>query len=123
MILAVITIGTVMLMPGILNRNNHHRGPRLNCTNRLKQVGLAFKLWAIDHTDQFPSQISTNAGGTRELLNGVFAHFRVISNELSTPKVLLCPADLKRSSATSFAALQNPNISYFVGVDAVATNE
>jgi prepilin-type N-terminal cleavage/methylation domain-containing protein len=98
---------------------------RISCVNQVKQVGLAFKSWAIDHTDQFPMQISTNAGGTRELANGpsVSVHFRVISNELSTPKLLVCPADLKRSSATGFSALQNINISYFVGVDALTTNE
>ena len=47
----------------------------------------------------------------------VFRHFRAMSNELSTPKVLVCPADT-RTAARSFAALSNVNISYFVGLDA-----
>ena len=50
----------------------------------------------------------------------VFWHFRAMSNELSTPKVLVCPADT-RSAAPTFAVLNNFNISYFVGADATDT--
>ena len=50
----------------------------------------------------------------------VFRHFRAMSNELSTPKVLVCQAD-NRSAAPTFAVLNNFNISYFVGADATDT--
>jgi len=47
----------------------------------------------------------------------VYPHFRVMSNELSTPKVLLCPNDEKRSYATNFDVdLTDRNLSYFVNV-------
>jgi hypothetical protein len=46
-----------------------------------------------------------------------------MSNELNTPKVLVCPADTERSAATNFGRdLINGRISYFVGVDATQTN-
>jgi prepilin-type processing-associated H-X9-DG protein len=48
--------------------------------------------------------------------------FQVMSNELSTPKILVCPNDTKRNSATNFTHLSRDNISYFVGVDATETN-
>ena len=52
----------------------------------------------------------------------VYPHFQVMSNELSTPKVLLCPNDVKRSYATNFdIGLSDKNLSYFVNV--VATTE
>lgn len=102
-----------------------HGGCRINCTNNLKQTGLAFKTWSIDNQDRFPMQVSTNQGGTMELTNGplAFAHFQVMSNELSTPKVLLCPMESKRVWATNFeAGFSNTNLSYFAGLDAMDTN-
>jgi prepilin-type processing-associated H-X9-DG protein len=42
-----------------------------------------------------------------------------MSNELSTPKVLVCPADNSRAVATNFSNdFNNGKISYFVGLDA-----
>jgi prepilin-type processing-associated H-X9-DG protein len=52
----------------------------------------------------------------------VAACFRVMSNELGTSKILLCPADTRRVWATNFSAdFDNSHISYFVGLD--ITNE
>ncbi len=67
--------------------------------------------------------VSTNKGGTMEFVTGAdtFRHFQVMSNELSTPKILACPADT-RIAAASFVHLKNQNISYFVGLDAEDTN-
>jgi len=79
-------------------------------------------------------QVSTNEGGSREWIGGpnAFRHFEVMSNELNTPKLLVCPADQKsRVVANSFGATaasgrvpftSNSNLSYFVGVDATETN-
>jgi len=42
-----------------------------------------------------------------------------MSNELTTPKILICTADTNRSAATNFSSdFGNKNVSYFVGVDA-----
>jgi prepilin-type processing-associated H-X9-DG protein len=46
------------------------------------------------------------------------AVFRVISNELSTTKILLCPEDPDRTFATNWNNLNGSNISYFVSVNA-----
>jgi len=40
---------------------------------------------------------------------------------LSSPKVLYCPTDEKRTAAADFATLQNKNISYFIGLNADET--
>jgi hypothetical protein len=58
----------------------------------------------------------------------VWDHYRAISNELNTPKVLACTSDGAKNKATSFINGQ-PNwmansrdfISYFVGTDADET--
>ncbi|MBC8094642.1 MAG: hypothetical protein H7Y43_02410 [Akkermansiaceae bacterium] len=70
-------------------------------------------------------EVSTNFGGSRELaLEGsAVSTFQVMSNELSTPKILLCPNDTKRQAATNFSAgFSRTNLSYFIGVDATETN-
>ncbi len=53
------------------------------------------------------------------LTGDVAGIFRVMSNELSTPKVLVCPEDIKCAAATNFAVgFSDANISYFVSLDA-----
>jgi hypothetical protein len=45
-----------------------------------------------------------------------------MSNKLSTPKILICPADADKIAANSFtASFDNSKISYFVGLDASDT--
>ena len=64
--------------------------------------------------------ISTNLGGTLEYVASgeTFRHFQVMSNQLATPFVLVCPADVRHPSKDFGVAFGNTNISYFVGVDA-----
>ena len=121
-VVAVMAIAILVLLPNV---RRYHTGCRINCTNNLKQIGLSFKTWSIDNGDRFPMQVSTNDGGTKELVSGPFAyaHFMVMSNELSTPKILLCPDEKSRHWATNFAVdLSNSTISYFVGLRATETN-
>lgn len=92
---------------------------RIACTSRLKQVGIAYRIWANDHENRFPFA-STNAAGSLPWANSpeVFRHYQVMSNELVTPKVLACSADRGRKATTSFDNFSNANLSYFVGLDA-----
>lgn len=97
------------------------RSSRIGCANGMKQIGLSFRSWAIDNHDRFPMQVSVADGGTMELVasGAVYPHFQVMSNELSTPRVLLCPNDEKRSYATNFASdLTDRKVSYFLNMDA-----
>ncbi len=92
------------------------------CNCDLKQVGIAFRLWEDDHHGKYPMQVSVTNGGTMEWAadgRNVWMNFRVMSNELYTPKILVCPRDAERSVATNFATgFNNANLSYLVGVDA-----
>ena len=97
-----------------------HTFQRSDCENNLRQIGLAFKVWALEHNDRFPFNVSTNAGGSLELCvpgpggfdKNPLAHLRVISNELGTPQFFVCPNDSAKHAAADFGALQLGNLSY-----------
>ena len=97
---------------------------KINCVSNLKQIGIAFRLWEGDNNGKYPMVVSVTNGGAMELITtgNVAACFQVMSNELSTPKILLCPEDTRRVRATNFSTLNSSNISYFVGLDAAETN-
>jgi hypothetical protein len=109
-----------MLLPALARAKD--KAQRIQCANNMKQIGLAFRVWAIDHDGNYPFNVSTNKGGTMELsapgIDGLDSNsariFQVMSNELSTPKVLICPADSKRQPALDFQSLQPANVSYRV---------
>lgn len=116
-VLAVLAILAAMLLPALAKAKA--RALRIQCVNNLKQDGLAFRIWEGDHDDRYPMAVSNRFEGSLEWVAGgnAFRHFMVMSNELSTPKILVCPADT-RQAAPDFAHLQNLNLSYFVGLDA-----
>ncbi len=116
-VLAVVAILAAMLLPALAGA--HRRAYRIQCVNNLKQCGLAFRIWEGEHDDKMPMNISSDKGGTKDFDSGAdtFRHFQVASNELSTPKILICPADT-RTTAPSFVGLGNENLSYFIGLDA-----
>lgn len=114
-------------------RSSLNRALRIQCVNNLKAMGASFRVWADDHNGSFPMSVSQTNEGSREFITGANAwrHFQVMSNELSTPKVLICPADQfpssdsfthERASAANFTAFNNSNISFFVGIDAKPAN-
>jgi hypothetical protein len=98
------------------------RAQSISCINNMKQVGLAFRVYATGHGDRFPFNVPSQEGGIMEL-SGTGAEgfdrdaariFQVLSNELGSPKVLVCPADSSKTSAPDFQHLLAANVSYLV---------
>src|SRR5580698_2397951 len=119
-VVAILVILAAVVLPLLGTGSTASRkAPKINCTNNLKQIGLAYRIWAGDNNDAYPMGISVTNGGSMEMVltGNVVQSFLVMSNELSTPMILMCPADTGRIRAHTFAGLANANISYFVGAD------
>jgi hypothetical protein len=99
----------------------HRRSPRIGCVSNLKQINLSFRIWEGDHGNQYPMTVPIINGGAMEsVATGDLVNcFMVMSNELSTPKILVCPEDWGRTAATNFGDdFNSSHISYFIGMDA-----
>ncbi|HAO80978.1 MAG TPA: hypothetical protein DCQ92_18815 [Verrucomicrobia subdivision 3 bacterium] len=116
-IVAVLAILAALLLPALAMSKK--KSSKLSCVTILKQCGLAFRMWEGDNNDKMPMDVPMANGGTKEFVTGAdtFRHFQVMSNELSTPRILVCPND-DRISAVNFVQLKNTNVSYFVGLEA-----
>jgi prepilin-type N-terminal cleavage/methylation domain-containing protein/prepilin-type processing-associated H-X9-DG protein len=143
-VIAIIAILAAVSLPALARTKP--LAQRASCSNNLKQVGLAFRTWAIDHDGRMPMSVPQSQGGDSEDVGvrvvgtsqaasrGVSKMFLVVSNQLSTPKVVFCPAEFdsaSRRAATTFSGqgganivpyLNDNNASYFIGVDASETS-
>ena len=140
-VIAIIAILAAMLLPVLAAAKR--RAQRINCVSNLKQVNLSFRIWEGDNNNLYPMAVSTSIGGAEETVlsnahptpYGVASMtnvFCVMSNELSTPKILICPSDISHNTpATNWAELAitagnaagcgTNAISYFVCGDANET--
>ena len=119
-IIVIVTMLFVLLFTGLPRAR--HQARNKQCIRNLQQVGLAFRQWN-NEGDRFPMKYPDIRGGSMEsATNGeIFRTFVVMSNELQTPKILICPADTRTPAVNLSPGLANSNVSYFIGIDADET--
>ena len=71
-----------MTLPALAKAKD--KAQSIQCINNLKQIGLAAKIYAVDHEDNFPPDLES------------------VRDELASPRVLICPQD---PSAPAFDGL------------------
>lgn len=125
LVICILAILASLLLP-LLSRPRG-TSSRLQCVNNLKQIGVAYRIWAGDNGDRVPQQVPIREGGWKDLLQYsagqyCWTNYVIMQNELGqSPRVLVCPQDeQERTSAKNFINFQifNTNISYFVGAGA-----
>lgn len=118
-VIAVLAVLVAILLPVLAAAKR--RSAKINCVSNLKMVNLASRIWESDNNNNlYPMGVSVTNGGAMELVatGNVAGCFQVMSNELSTTKILICPNDTNHTFATNFGNdFNNSHISYFVGVD------
>ena len=124
-VIAIIAILAALLLPALVA--SKAKAQRAQCINNLRETGLGFHAFAHDHDSKFPMQISAAEGGSKDVAQQAyqvagefyFAYklFQPLSNELVTPKVLVCPSDTRLAERKYFG-MTNGNLSYFVGLNA-----
>jgi prepilin-type N-terminal cleavage/methylation domain-containing protein/prepilin-type processing-associated H-X9-DG protein len=142
-VIAIIAILAAMALPALARPKP--RAQRASCANNLKQLGIAFQTWAMNQNDAYPMIVPTASGGppnqTQIAAGGaayVYQILAVMSNEVSSARVLACPADSDTVVHTNLlieanATMNEPvpgsgspakyslcdfNVSYFVGLNA-----
>jgi len=122
-VIAIIAVLASLLLPALAEAKEKAR--RAKCISNLKQIGIAVRMFSMEHDALFPWHIDPAEGGTFGADAGlVWKDYASLWNELDTPKILVCPSDkVTLATANTWAEFggstnRNRAVSYFVGLDA-----
>jgi prepilin-type N-terminal cleavage/methylation domain-containing protein len=136
-VIAIIAILAGLLLP-VLARAKA-KAIQTQCVNNIRECGTAFRLWSDDNNSRYPMSYIGNANYPQlnvaapvpgSAYANTYRFFQAMSNELSAPKLVMCPAD-ERTATTNFTTGMsapvanggmNLSVSYFVCAQADESN-
>jgi prepilin-type processing-associated H-X9-DG protein len=124
-VVAVVALIAAIVLPALSIAKK--RSQETMCYSKLRAMTLGIISFTTDNDGYFPFG-TTNSVAYQET-NAVWRHFMALSNELGSPKLLVCPLDKSRvqnvtttfdptgqPSSFSLAEKQNQAISYFLAL-------
>ncbi|MEY2410239.1 MAG: hypothetical protein QOF48_2909 [Verrucomicrobiota bacterium] len=143
-VIAIIAILAGLLLPALAKAKA--KAQRIACVSNMKQVSLGFILWIHDHEkNNLPFRIDWRDDGTKYnggtpaptwsgQQNRPYFQYSWVSNEIDSPKVLVCQSDKKKHVASNWGATdpqggfrhsnqQENSVSYNLWLDAGITHD
>ncbi len=130
-VIAIISILAGLLLPALANAKK--QAVKTQCINNQKQMGVAIKVFANDHDQNYPYKVQGSSLNNNNNWMDAWRHFQMFSEEIGTSKLLICPGDVlrKANEALNFTdevgrglqepGKQNAALSYFIGLEADET--
>lgn len=134
-IVAIIVLLAALLLPALARARE--RALRISCISMHKQVSTGLRLLANDQAGAYPFRVLSNPTNSVPGLTPLATNnpselwklLQVAGNDISSPYVLVCPADSARKRATSLETNGAPTefshpanrlnaLSYFLSLDA-----
>jgi competence protein ComGC len=121
-VIAILAVLVALLLPALSAARR--KVQFISCNGQMKEIGLSAKIWEGDHTNLYPTIVSTSYGGALEYLERgeMFRYFQIMSNILATLRLVICPADIRQPAKDFGPTFSNTNIRYFVGLGADESN-
>jgi Tfp pilus assembly protein PilE len=141
-----VLIAIIAILPSVLLAALSPAGQkaqRVACINNMKQLGVAYGIWANDHGNAYPAQQTEALGGwsgnatAPNASSYMFVNYSLMASELGqSTKTIVCPSDDRQPNTNFFwpegtafpyvgiaanpayGTFNNTNVSYWVGVGA-----